>query len=192
MSYTYLIGWSKQGKYYYGARWAKNCSEEDLWKTYFTSSKHVKEFRALFGEPDIVEVRKTFTDPNVCKIYEQRVLKRLNVLNNKKWLNRSINGRFLPHGKQTEAHTLNRVKSLVEGGKRKGKVAWTAASHPEYAKRVSLKLKGMKKTESHKEKMKTRPQNVIKLTCPHCGKNGDYKNMKRWHMDNCNQSHRPE
>ena len=42
--YTYIIGWSSLNKWYYGVRYAKNCKPEDLWKTYFTSSKHVKEF----------------------------------------------------------------------------------------------------------------------------------------------------
>lgn len=27
--------------------------------------------------------------------------------------------------------------------------------------------------------------NNRKLTCPHCGKEGGYQIMKRWHMDNC-------
>jgi hypothetical protein len=32
---------------------------------------------------------------------------------------------------------------------------------------------------------KNRPQDTMILTCPHCNKIGDYKNMKRWHMDKC-------
>ncbi len=58
--YTYIIGWSLYNKYYYGVRYAKNCNPNDLWKTYFTSSKYVKEFRNNHGEPDIIQVRKTF------------------------------------------------------------------------------------------------------------------------------------
>lgn len=27
--------------------------------------------------------------------------------------------------------------------------------------------------------------NRIKVTCPHCGKQGDNRNMKRWHFENC-------
>jgi len=102
--FTYLIGWSKQNKWYYGARWAKNCSPDSLWVTYFTSSQHVKKFRQLYGEPDVIEVRKTFSTEEAAQIYEERVLRRLNVLKKDKWLNKGVNGRFLPYGKQTEEH----------------------------------------------------------------------------------------
>lgn len=44
---------------------------------------------------------------------------------------------------------------------------------------------GVPKSEAHKQAMRLRPQDTQSLTCPHCGKTGDYKNMKRWHMDNC-------
>jgi group I intron endonuclease len=44
---------------------------------------------------------------------------------------------------------------------------------------------GIPKSESHKQAMKFRPQDTMILVCPHCGKIGDYKNMKRWHMNNC-------
>lgn len=62
--YTYLIGWTEHNKWYYGVRFAKNCHPNELWKTYFTSSKHVISFRNTFGEPDIINVRKTFKDVN--------------------------------------------------------------------------------------------------------------------------------
>lgn len=187
MSYTYLIGWSTYNKFYYGARWAENCVPEDLWKTYFTSSKHVKKFREKYGEPDIVQVRKTFNSVEACRTYEYKVLARLNVLNEDKWLNKNINGRFLPTTQSPE-HLANRIASFKKGGKRKGFVAWTKESNPEYAKRVSQGLKGKPKSVDHIRNMKLRPQDTIRLTCPHCGKEGDYKNMKRWHMDNCRQS----
>jgi hypothetical protein len=188
MPYTYLIGWTKHNKYYYGARWSAHCTPDDLWVTYFTSSKHVKKLREEIGEPDIIQTRKIFEDAVICKDYERRVLIKLKVLNDEKWVNKNINGKFLPHGKQTEEHIKNRMLSLKLSGKNKGRVAWTAATHPEYAKRVSIGLKGKKKTETHRQKMKTRPQNTLILQCPRCNKIGDYKNMKRWHMDKCNQS----
>ena len=90
MAYTYLIGWSEQNRFYYGARWAKNCSPADLWSTYFTSSKHVKTFRKQYGDPDIIEVRKTFDNAEQCREYEHKTLRRLNVLKEDKWLNKNI------------------------------------------------------------------------------------------------------
>lgn len=85
--FTYLIGWPDQDKWYYGVRFAKGCSPEDLWNTYFTSSKYVSEARKTFGEPPIVEVRRTFSDPEAARDWETKVLKRLNVRNNDRFLN---------------------------------------------------------------------------------------------------------
>lgn len=55
----------------------------------------------------------------------------------------------------------------------------------ESRKKMSSALKGKPKSEAHKAAMKNRPQDTKILTCPHCGKIGDYKNMNRWHMDRC-------
>jgi len=87
ISYTYLIGWKNQNKWYYGVRYSSKCHPNDLWKKYFTSSKQVKLFRQEFGEPDIIEVRKTFEDSKLAKFWEERVLKRMKVAKNNKWLN---------------------------------------------------------------------------------------------------------
>jgi hypothetical protein len=85
--YTYLIGWSKHNKWYYGVRYAKNCNPNDLWIKYFTSSKKVKEFRELYGEPDIKQIRKTFDNDKSAKLWEDKVLRRMEVHLNEKFLN---------------------------------------------------------------------------------------------------------
>ena len=188
MAYTYLIGWTKQNKFYYGARWSKDCEPTDLWSTYFTSSKHVKSFLKLYGDPDIVQIRKTFTDSEKCKVFERRVLLKLNVLKKDKWLNKNINGLFLPTGPQSTEHITKRVKKSLATKLKNGTLhnpAWTSKTHPEYAKRVSEALKGKAKTPKHIEAMKKRYQNITSITCPYCCKTGDYKNMHRWHMERC-------
>ena len=78
--YTYLIGWTEHKKYYYGVRFAKNCNPKDLWITYFTSSKYVKEIRQMYGEPDLIQIRKIFENVYSARLWENKVLKRLNVL----------------------------------------------------------------------------------------------------------------
>jgi len=85
--YTYLIGWSKHNKWYYGVRYGKNCNPQDLWINYFTSSKVVKKFRTEKGEPDIIQIRKTFNCAKKAKIWEDRVLCKLNVESKDEWLN---------------------------------------------------------------------------------------------------------
>lgn len=93
--YTYLIGWSAQNKWYYGVRYANRCHPSDLWKSYFTSSKHVKEFRKNYGEPDVIEIRKNFLDKKTACIWEEKVLKRMKVLHDDRWLNRNISGAII-------------------------------------------------------------------------------------------------
>ena len=88
--YTYLIGWSALNIWYYGVRFAKNCTPDDLWVKYFTSSKHVKEFRKLHGDPDVVEIRKEFTNKQDALLWEHKVLRRLGVKSRNDFLNRSI------------------------------------------------------------------------------------------------------
>lgn len=90
--YTYLVGWTSLNKFYYGVRYAENCLPCDLWKSYFTSSKNIKMLREKYGEPDIIKVRKIFKDKTSAQIWEKKVLTRLKVLKNDKWLNQNIGG----------------------------------------------------------------------------------------------------
>lgn len=93
-SYTYLIGWSTQNVWYYGARYSKKADPRDLWRTYFTSSKYVKDARKLFGEPDIISVRRIFDAGEKAVAWEAKVLRRMNCMADSKWLNKNIAGHF--------------------------------------------------------------------------------------------------
>lgn len=84
--YTYLIGWSKYNKFYYGVQYGKNANPRNLWSTYFTSSKFVKDFRTQFGDPDVIQIRQCFESKDEAKIYESKVLKRIK--NKQKFLNK--------------------------------------------------------------------------------------------------------
>lgn len=91
MPYTYLIGWSAHNKWYYGVRFSEKSSPDDLWKTYFTSSKYVHRFIEEYGAPDTIEIRKTFSCSDSARRWESGVLRRLGVVHNDKWLNRTNN-----------------------------------------------------------------------------------------------------
>lgn len=98
--YTYLIGWSKEGKYYYGVRYSKSskciydtgCHPDDLWVKYFTSSYYVQKMREQHGEPDIIQIRKTFISAKKAISWEERVIEKLNIVSDAKWLNRNRSG----------------------------------------------------------------------------------------------------
>lgn len=87
--YTYLIGWSNLDKWYYGVRYRKGSNPSELWVKYFTSSKVVKQFRKLNGEPDIIIIRRIFEDIDSARNWERTVLKRMKVVENDKWLNQT-------------------------------------------------------------------------------------------------------
>jgi len=90
--YTYLVGWSKQNVWYYGVRTAKNCNPSDFWVSYFTSSKFVKQFRANYGEPDVLQIRKTFSNSDKALLWEEKVIRRI-ALKSENWLNANCAGR---------------------------------------------------------------------------------------------------
>lgn len=90
MPYTYLIGWSKMNKWYYGVEYAnktKIANPSNLWTTYFTSSKNVAWMREFYGEPDVVQVRKVFSNKKDALEYERKFLKKINVRKLENFLN---------------------------------------------------------------------------------------------------------
>ena len=86
--YTYLIRWTKLDISYYGVRYAQDCDPSDLWNPYKTSSTIVAEFVIQNGEPDIIQVRKIFTDAMSARIWECKVQRRMKVVKSEQWLNR--------------------------------------------------------------------------------------------------------
>jgi group I intron endonuclease len=95
--------------------------------------------------------------------------------------------------KQSHEHIRRRTDSRVNNPNNSswnlGKTKETDIRLAKTAEKISESLKGKPKSEKHKQNLKMRLQDTIVLTCSHCGKIGDYKNMKRWHMDNCKHKH---
>lgn len=101
--YTYLIGWSKLDKWYYGVEYgikSKIANPQNLWTVYFTSSKYVEAMRTEYGEPDVIQIRRTFKTANEALSWEYRVLNKIGAANSQKWLNET-NGGSTPHSEKT-------------------------------------------------------------------------------------------
>jgi hypothetical protein len=88
--YTYYISWSALDLHYYGVRFANHCHPNDFWKKYFTSSDKVKSIRKQYGDPDIIKIRRTFNSVDQARLWESRVLKKLKVLKDNRWLNANV------------------------------------------------------------------------------------------------------
>ncbi len=144
LPYTYRIGWTKFGLSYYGVRYAKGCHPKELWVTYFTSSRLVQEKRKEIGEPDIIEIRRTFRTPDDAVAWEQKVLDRLRVCFKDCWLNRAQSGgKVLGSG---PAHNHYGIPKSEET-KRKMSIAGKRyfQEHPEARIKLSQTMKNSKK-----------------------------------------------
>lgn len=205
--FTYLIGWSKLNRWYYGSRTARignclyesGCHPDDLWKTYYTSSVHVREFREKFGEPDIIQIRKTFLSADDCLKWEYRVIKRLKLTSDPKWLNRGDGfGGYDTSKPKSKAHR-EKLSAWQRGTKRRKLSEKTI-------KLISERTRGLKRSEatklaislaqrgkkrgpcSHKraEAIREGWKQRKPLACPHCNATSINTGvMRRWHFDNC-------
>ncbi len=196
--YTYLIGWSKLNVWYYGVRYAKNCNPSELWKTYFTSSKHVQTFRKLNGEPDIIIPRKIFNNKYKARKWETKVLQRMKVLENKnKWLNRNdILAPPIQFGPCTEKRRSSIQNSRLKTPKLICPVC-SGSYDPGNFKQFHGEMCGKRKHLSIRNKKSYQKQlqngNYHKpkplygvFVCPHCNKQGsNYGAMHRQHFDKC-------
>lgn len=161
--YTYLIGWSNHNKYYYGVRFAKNCNPDDLWKTYFTSSEKVKKSRLEFGEPDVIDVRKTFSDSKSARLWESKVLRKMNAVSDQRWLNQTdITDKFYHDGPRGTFTPEHREKMAAAKRGRKISPEHAAALHagrrnsknsPEHNSIISANNKGRHASAETLQKM---------------------------------------
>ena len=113
--YTYFIGWTKLNLFYYGSRYGKGCHPSDFWQRYFTSSKLVAETRALHGEPDIIQIRKTFTTSEAAMLWEKKVLKRMRVKGRKDFLNQTMGNMPTMKGKKHSEETKALMSAWQKG-----------------------------------------------------------------------------
>ena len=113
--YTYLIGWPELDTWYYGVRWRPGCDPTDLWVKYFTSSKHVKAFRAQHGEPKVIRITRVFAEPAEARKWEHRVLSRLKADVNPKFLNKTVDNVPTMLGRKHSEETKKKIREAQQG-----------------------------------------------------------------------------
>ena len=176
--YTYYIFHPLTNQHYYGVRYAKNCHPDDLWKTYFTSSKKVKQLIIQYGiESFTVEVRKVFSNLEDALSWEEKVLRRLKVLDRSNWLNESIGGKYFrnikrsdiarkKHSEKTKGRPLTESHKIAISKASKGKKM--PPRTPEQIamyKDLAAKRRGVKRvfTEEHKRNISKAMLKAAKL-----------------------------
>lgn len=142
MPYTYLIGWTKLNMWYYGVRYAKNCDPSDLWVDYFTSSNYVKEFRAVNGEPDVIEIRRIFKDSKYAIRCEDRVIRNLKIYSNSNFLNKSYSGSIF---------YSEEVRKKISDSAKGRKAPHLKNKTPEHIEKMRLTKTGVKQTPEQRE-----------------------------------------
>lgn len=172
--FTYLIGWSKHSKFYYGVRYRHNCSPDELWVKYFTSSKTVKRLRIELGEPDIIQVRRTFANAKDAQEWEHRVLVRIQAVKRSDFINKHdmISKNVWKGEKLSETHKKN-IGNAIRGRKqdpewikKRTTDVWTGRKHSTASlEKMSLSHKGISRAGwHHSEETKTK--------------------LKKWHAEN--------
>ena len=116
--YTYLIGWSELDLWYYGVKFGKSADPSKFWVNYFTSSKYVKNLRDEFGEPDVREIRKTFTSKEAASEWERKVIRRIKAVWSDKWINRGNGGHEFNPPPELRARSKSCRQKISEARKR--------------------------------------------------------------------------
>lgn len=204
--YTYLIGWSQLGIYYYGVRHAKKdktlyesgCHPDELMVTYFTSCKKVPEICEANGNPDIVQIRKTFDNAEAALLWEEKVLRRLHVLQKDNWLNANIashigmtaeirnkikesmlaSGITRNDAFKARVSEVHKGKKITEKTRAKIRAKVSGKKHPQFGTTRSRETKA-------KISMANSGNNQEVFSCPHCHKQGKGSVMFRHHFDRC-------
>lgn len=117
--YTYHLYHIPTKKHYYGVRYKKDCSPNDLWTSYFSSSPVVHSLIEQYGKDSFIpKVRKTFNTSDEAVLWESKFLQKIDAQNNDKWLNRH-NGSDSFIGPHTHTNeTKSKIASKIKGIKR--------------------------------------------------------------------------
>lgn len=114
--FSYYLYHKPTGKHYYGIRYAKGCNPLDLWVTYFSSSKIVKQLITDYGTDSFVaKVRKTFKTSAEALIWEHKVLRRLNAASKDQWINRHNGGTKFRSPTHHTPETIEKFRSKLIG-----------------------------------------------------------------------------
>lgn len=173
--YTYYIFNRITNQHYYGARWADNCHPNDLWSTYFTSSKKVHELLEKYGPDSFdVQIRKLFDDKTKCRNWERKVLTRLKIKSKPAWLNEGICA--APPRNKGYKHSPETIAKM-----QKPKGPWSEQ------RRLAKSIDEKNKIKNGKAMPTTKGLSLpmISITCPHCNKTGGVNGMRRYHFNNC-------
>ena len=182
--YTYLITFLPTGQQYYGVRTKRGCNPTDLWNSYYTSSKVVRQLIAQHGcGAFTTQVRKTFTTREAALLWEHRVLRRLDAARTPHWLNKN-NGdkKFIKEGK-----TMN-GKKHAEDAKQRMSINSSGEKNPNWGGKAFTDESRRKISEARKGSKHT-PESRKKMSAAQSGENNpNYGKKFHWWNDGTRNS----
>jgi hypothetical protein len=192
---------------YYGVRFANGCKTEDLWSTYFTSSKTIHSMIEKHGKDNFkAEVRKIFETKEDALKWERKFLTKVDALKNPLFLNKNIGGQYFDctglkkpeHSKfmlENNPAKVAGVMDCIKGDKNPAKrpevreklSEFNVSKRPEIKelRRIQALTNNPAKRQDVRIKLKQSAQNRIKVLCPHCNKSATAGLFARWHGSNC-------
>ena len=187
--YTYFLKWSKTGMKYYGARWSANASPSDLCTKYFTSSAYVHRYIEDNGLPDIIQIRKHFSNHIAVQQWENKVIRRLKAVQRPDFLNKNQGAKgWNPSDPEIRAKISKALtgRKMSDDFKRKCSDGAKRVKHTsEWNTNVAKALTGVKHTAKRKKALKAGHAKLPIVKCPHCNLSGKGPNMSRYHFNNC-------
>lgn len=194
--YTYLIKCLVDNTFYYGVRYKTGCHPKEFLIGYNTSSKEVKDKLKKYGKESFVfEIRKTFKDKNSARLWENKVLKRLDVIHRNDFMNKTNNVSIAPmYGlnnpmtrpdvidkfKMSRAKNPTRKPSPKEVYDRLSKLYKGKKRSKEICEKISNSLKGYKHSQEFKEKCRKRALGVKQTEASKSKKSQAIKGRKRY------------
>lgn len=150
--FVYVIGWSKHDRWYIGCRYKAGTTPSDLWTKYFTSSKDVRAFRYVFGEPDVFRIFTVSTKEDALN-RELALILYSNAVQSERFLNRCNNGKVWNLSPSQVTQRNAAVRKALTGTKK-------APFTPEHRARISAAQvgrepwnKGVTLSDDYREKL---------------------------------------
>lgn len=173
--YTYLITFLPTGQQYYGVRTKQGCHPTDLWNSYYTSSKTVRQLIKQHGADAFRwEVRKTFSNREDAIIWEHRLLSRIDAARNPNYLNKNNGDRKFFGGGVPKGFRHS------EDARRKMSINSSGSKNPNYGKNFSEDTR-RKLSEAKKGKKLTLTESATAARTHYGKKNGMHGKKLHWY-----------
>jgi hypothetical protein len=189
MAYVYKVIFLPTNQYYIGYRGSKNATPDDLFTTYFTSSKVIARLIKEYGvEKFDKEILAEFNTGVEAYEYEQQLLREHDVESNNQMLNKRLTScsldAFKKHTDKTRAQMSESRRQLWADSEYKEKVSSAVKnSWKDPARALSLKTTEFRQLKSQQSKeLWQDPDYLEKYTKAHSDAMSD-PSYREWHSN---------